>query len=105
MKRVLLITGGSRGIGAATALLAAQDGWAVAVNYASNRDAADQVVQRITQAGGEAMAVQADVSEEAQIVRMFEQVDQQLGRLTGLVNNAGVVDVLYLIHISEPTRH
>ena len=93
MKRVLLITGGSRGIGAATALLAAQNGWAVAVNYASNQHAAEQVVQRITQAGGEAMAVQADVSEEAQIMRMFEQVDHQLGRLTGLVNNAGVVDV------------
>lgn len=93
MKRVLLITGGSRGIGAATALLAAQDGWAVAVNYASNQDAAEQVVQTIRHAGGEAIAVQGDVADEAQILRMFASVDQQLGPVTGLVNNAGVVDV------------
>jgi NAD(P)-dependent dehydrogenase (short-subunit alcohol dehydrogenase family) len=93
LKRVLLITGGSRGIGAATALLAAQDGWAVAVNYANNQAAANQVVQAIAQAGGQAIAVQGDVADEAQIVRMFATVDQQLGRVTGLVNNAGVVDV------------
>lgn len=93
MKRVLLITGGSRGIGAATALLAALDGWAVAVNYANNQAAADQVVQTIRQAGGQALAVQGDVADEAQILRLFETVDQQLGRVSGLVNNAGVVDV------------
>jgi NAD(P)-dependent dehydrogenase (short-subunit alcohol dehydrogenase family) len=93
LKRVLLITGGSRGIGAATALLAAQDGWAVAVNYANNQAAANQVVQAIAQAGGQAIAVQGDVANEAQIARLFATVDQQLGRVTGLVNNAGVVDV------------
>jgi len=93
LKRVLLITGGSRGIGAATALLAAQDGWAVAVNYANNQAAANQVVQAIAQAGGQAIAVQGDVADEAQIARMFATVDQQLGPVTGLVNNAGVVDV------------
>lgn len=93
MKRVLLITGGSRGIGAATALLAAQDGWAVAVNYASNQAAADQVVQAIQDAGGQAIAVQGDVADEAQILSMFATVDQQLGPISGLVNNAGVVDV------------
>lgn len=93
MKRVLLITGGSRGIGAATALLAAQDGWAVAVNYASNQAAANQIVQAIVQAGGQAIAVQGDVADEGQITRMFATVDQQLGPVTGLVNNAGVVDV------------
>jgi NAD(P)-dependent dehydrogenase (short-subunit alcohol dehydrogenase family) len=93
LKRVLLITGGSRGIGAATALLAAQDGWAVAVNYANNQAAANQVVQAIAQAGGQAIAVQGDVADEAQIVRLFATVDQQLGPVTGLVNNAGVVDV------------
>jgi NAD(P)-dependent dehydrogenase (short-subunit alcohol dehydrogenase family) len=93
LKPVLLITGASRGIGAATALLAAQHGWAVAVNYASNASAADAVVTRIREAGGNAIAVQADVSEEAQIMRMFAEVDAQLGRLSGLVNNAGVVDV------------
>ncbi len=90
---MLLITGGSRGIGAATALLAAQDGWAVAVNYANNQAAANQVVQAIAQAGGQAIAVQGDVADEAQIVRLFATVDQQLGPVTGLVNNAGVVDV------------
>ena len=90
---MLLITGGSRGIGAATALLAAQDGWAVAVNYANNQAAANQVVQAIAQAGGQAIAVQGDVADEAHIVRLFAAVDQQLGPVTGLVNNAGVVDV------------
>ena len=93
MKPVLLITGASRGIGAATALLAAQKGWAVAVNYTSNQAAADAVVARICDAGGSAIAVQANVGDEAQIMRMFAEVDAQLGRLSGLVNNAGVVDV------------
>ncbi|MFM7026508.1 MAG: SDR family oxidoreductase [Limnohabitans sp.] len=93
MEKVLLVTGGSRGIGAATALLAARQGWAVAVNYSANSLAADEVVRQIRTAGGRAMAVQADVADEAQVLRMFEQVDAQLGRLTGLVNNAGVVDV------------
>jgi NAD(P)-dependent dehydrogenase (short-subunit alcohol dehydrogenase family) len=65
----------------------------VAVNYANNQAAANQVVQAIAQAGGQAIAVQGDVADEAQIVRMFATVDQQLGRVTGLVNNAGVVDV------------
>jgi NAD(P)-dependent dehydrogenase (short-subunit alcohol dehydrogenase family) len=73
--------------------LAAQDGWAVAVNYANNQAAANQVVQAIAQAGGQAIAVQGDVADEAHIVRLFAAVDQQLGPVTGLVNNAGVVDV------------
>jgi NAD(P)-dependent dehydrogenase (short-subunit alcohol dehydrogenase family) len=93
VKPVLLITGASRGIGAATAVLAAQHGWSIAVNYAHNRAAADAVVARIHGAGGRAMAVQADVGDEAQIMRMFNTVDAELGRLSGLVNNAGVVDV------------
>ena len=93
MKPVLIITGASRGIGAATAALAAQQGWAVAVNYANNSSAAHGVVQKIQDAGGTAIAVQADVGDEAQIVRMFAEVDTQLGRISGLVNNAGVVDV------------
>ena len=93
MKPVLLITGASRGIGAASAVLAAQQGWAVAVNYANNSSAAHGVVQKIQDAGGTAIAVQADVGDEAQIVRMFAEVDSQLGRISGLVNNAGVVDV------------
>jgi NAD(P)-dependent dehydrogenase (short-subunit alcohol dehydrogenase family) len=93
MSRVALVTGGSRGIGAACALLAAKDGWAVAVNYTQNSLAADEVVRQIRSAGGTAMAVQADVGDEAQVMRMFEQVDAKLGRLSALVNNAGVVDM------------
>jgi len=93
LDQVLLITGGGRGIGAATALLAAQRGYAVAVNYANNSLAADEVVRAIRAGGGTAMAVQADVGDEAQVLAMFEKVDARLGRLTALVNNAGVVDV------------
>ena len=93
MDKVLLVTGGSRGIGAAICLLAARKGWAVAVNYTANSLAADEVVREIRAAGGRAMAVQADVADEAQVLRMFGQVDAKFGRLTGLVNNAGVVDV------------
>ena len=91
--RIALITGGSRGIGAATALLAARQGWAVAVNYQANAAAAQAVVDRIRAGGGTAIAVQADVAKEAEVVAMFQAVDAQLGRLTALVNNAGVVDV------------
>ena len=92
MSAVVLITGASRGIGAATALLAARAGYAVAVNYAANSLAADEVVRQIRQAGGNAMTVQADVAYESQVLKMFEKVDAKLGRLTALVNNAGVVD-------------
>jgi len=88
-----LVTGGSRGIGAATCKLAAQQGWAVAVNYSANSLAADEVVRSIRSQGGHAMTVQADVADEDQVLRMFEQIDAKLGHLTGLVNNAGVVDV------------
>ena len=93
MSKVLLVTGGSRGIGAASALLAAQQGWAVAVNYTANSLAADEVVRQIRASGGQAMAIQADVADEAQVLRMFEHIDAKLGRLQGLVNNAGVVDM------------
>jgi short-subunit dehydrogenase len=93
MKPVLLVTGASRGIGAATAVLAAQRGWRVVVNYSSNRAAADDVARQIQQAGSEALVVQADVSDEAQIMAMFQRIDSHWGRLDGLVNNAGVVDV------------
>ena len=93
MRKVLLVTGGSRGIGAATSILAAQKGWAVAVNYTSNAQAADDVVAQIKKAGGEAMSVQADVANEAQVLSMFEKVRANFGPLQGLVNNAGVVDV------------
>ena len=92
MPKTVLITGGSRGIGAATALLAAQQGYAVAVNYASNSLAADEVVRQIRAGGGQAIAVQADVANEAQVLAMFEKIDAKFGPLGALVNNAGVVD-------------
>jgi NAD(P)-dependent dehydrogenase (short-subunit alcohol dehydrogenase family) len=92
LSNIVLITGGSRGIGAATALQAARAGYAVAVNYTANSLAADEVVRRIRQGGGTAITVQADVAEESQVLAMFEKVDAKLGRLTALVNNAGVVD-------------
>ena len=92
MTKVVLITGGSRGIGAATALLAAAQGYAVAVNYTANSLAADEVVRSIRAGGGQAITVQADVAKEAQVLAMFEKIDAKLGRLHALVNNAGVVD-------------
>jgi NAD(P)-dependent dehydrogenase (short-subunit alcohol dehydrogenase family) len=92
-KKVVLITGASRGIGAATALLAAKQGWAVAVNYVANSSAADEVVRQISAVGGTAMAIQADVAVEADVIRMFQEVDAKLGRISGLINNAGVVDM------------
>ena len=90
---VLLVTGGSRGIGAATALLAAKAGYAVAVNYQSNSLAADEVVRSIRDSGGQAMALQADVSREDEVMAMFARMDAKWGPLAALVNNAGVVDV------------
>ncbi|MGQ2995285.1 MAG: SDR family oxidoreductase [Hydrogenophaga sp.] len=91
--RALLVTGGGRGIGAATARLAARQGWAVAVNYTANSLAADEVVRTIRAEGGTAMSVQADVAQEDQVMAMFARIDAKLGRVQGLVNNAGVVDV------------
>ena len=93
MNPVVLVTGGARGIGAATALLAARQGFAVAVNYSVNSLAADALVRQIRASGGAAITVQADVSVKAQVLDMFEAIDAKLGRLNALVNNAGVVDV------------
>ena len=91
--RTVLVTGGSRGIGAAAAWLCAQQGWAVAVNYANDAKAAHGVVERIRSAGGTALALQADVADEAQVLAMFETLDRELPPLGALVNNAGVVDL------------
>ena len=92
MKPVMIITGAGRGIGAATAIMAAQKGYAVAVNYRSDKASAAKVVAEIESDGGRAIAIQADVVDEAAIVAMFETVDRELGRVDVLVNNAGVVD-------------
>ncbi|MGH6805756.1 MAG: SDR family oxidoreductase [Ensifer adhaerens] len=88
---VVLVTGGSRGIGAAVCLAAARAGWSVVVNYASNAEAADAVVAAIRQGGGSAIAVKGDVGSDADIKSMFAAVDTAFGRLDGLVNNAGIV--------------
>lgn len=87
--KILLVTGGGRGIGAECARLAVERGYAVAINYRENRAAADSLVGSLK---GKAKAVQADVASEADVVRLFETVDRELGRVTALVNNAGVVD-------------
>ncbi len=90
MTRVALITGSSRGIGAATAKLAAERGYAVCVNYLKNAERAEEVVAAIRSGGGRAIAVQADTADEAEVIEMFERVDRELGPLTALVNNAGI---------------
>ena len=90
--KVIVVTGGSRGIGAATAKLAARQGYAVCVNYVSNRDAAEAVAEEIRKGGGRAIAVAGDVSKEEDIVRLFATVDKELGPVTALVNNAGILE-------------
>jgi NAD(P)-dependent dehydrogenase (short-subunit alcohol dehydrogenase family) len=92
VQKVLIVTGGSRGIGAATATLAAQRGYAVCVNYRNNEAAANAVVTGIQAAGGTALAVGADVAVEAEVERLFDTVDAALGPLTALVNNAGILE-------------
>ena len=91
--RILLVTGGSRGIGAATAVHAARSGWDVAINYTRDAQAAETVAGAVRALGRRALVVQADVAEEAQVLAMFAAVDAALGPVTGLVNNAGVVDL------------
>ena len=89
-KHVTLITGGSRGIGAATALLCAQNGHAVCISYRDREDKAEEVVAAIEKSGGRSIAVQADTALEADVLRLFVTVDERLGPVTGLVNNAGI---------------
>lgn len=100
----LIITGASRGIGAAIARLAAAGGYAVCLTYRERRDAADALVAEIGQGGGRAIAVQADVADEAQIVRLFETVDRELGRLGALVNNAGVLETQMRVDQMDAAR-
>ncbi|EJJ5436948.1 SDR family oxidoreductase [Escherichia coli] len=88
---IALVTGGSRGIGRATALLLAQEGYTVAVNYQQNLHAAQEVMNLITQAGGKAFVLQADISDENQVVAMFTAIDQHDEQLAALVNNAGIL--------------
>jgi NAD(P)-dependent dehydrogenase (short-subunit alcohol dehydrogenase family) len=90
-KKTMLITGASRGIGAAVAIIAAQRGYSVAVNYASNEKAAMQVVEQIKKFGGDAFAIQGNVAIESDIIKMFNAVDARWGRLDALINNAGIV--------------
>ncbi|PLX39587.1 MAG: NAD(P)-dependent oxidoreductase [Hyphomicrobiales bacterium] len=90
-QKVMIVTGGSRGIGAATALLAARSGYAVCINYAGNQAAADSVVATIASAGGKAIAVQGDVSRESDVMELFAANDAAFGRLDCLVNNAGLI--------------
>jgi len=93
MHKTLLVTGGSRGIGAAAAVLAAQRGWDVAVNYTRDAAAAERVAAQVRAAGRRALVIQADVADEAQVLAMYAAVDREFGALGGLVNNAGVVDM------------
>ena len=90
-RNVAIVTGGSRGIGAATAKCLGRDGWAVAINYVNSQEAAKETAEAVTAAGGEAMIVQADTASEADVERMFAEVEAKWGRLDALVNNAGIV--------------
>ena len=92
MDAIVLVTGGGRGIGAATARLAAARGYAVCVNYLRDRDSADAVVREIASAGGRAIAVAGDVAKEADVVRLFDEAQSKLGAVTALVNNAGILE-------------
>ena len=104
MKKVIVITGASRGIGAATARLAAARGYAVCVNYLKNRAAANAVVDDIELAGGQAIAVAADVASETEVVKLFKTVDQQLGTVTALVNNAGILETQMRVEDMDAAR-
>ncbi len=90
--KIMLITGGSRGIGAATARLAAAQGYKVCINYQRNQEAARQLVEDIAAGGGEAFAVQADIAHEDEVLRLFACLDRVSGRLAALVNNAGILE-------------
>jgi NAD(P)-dependent dehydrogenase (short-subunit alcohol dehydrogenase family) len=104
MSDVMLITGASRGIGAATARLAAARGYAVAVNYRASKKAAEALVDAIAAGGGRAISIQGDVAEESDVKRLFDTVDSELGRLAVLVNNAGVLETRMRLDEMTPER-
>ncbi len=104
MTQVVIITGASRGIGAATALLAAQRGYAVCVNYRKDVEAAERVATKIKTAGGQAIAVAANVAIESDVMRLFETCDKELGPLTALVNNAGILETQMRIADMDVSR-
>lgn len=104
MKKVLLVTGASRGIGAATAELAARLGFAVAVNFRHDEKRAAAVVERIAATGGEAFAARADVSQETDVVNLFRQIDARFGPLTALVNNAGILETQMRVESIDAAR-
>jgi NAD(P)-dependent dehydrogenase (short-subunit alcohol dehydrogenase family) len=104
MEKVIVITGGSRGIGAATARLAAKRGYAVCVNYLKNQPAADAVIYEIESNGGQAIAIAADVSSEEDVVGLFKTVDEQLGTVTALVNNAGILETQMRVEEMDAAR-
>ena len=89
---VMIVTGGARGIGAATARLAAARGYAVCINYQHSRDAAEHLVRDITSTGGHAVAAQADISSESGVLALYQQVDSTLGKIAALVNNAATLE-------------
>lgn len=104
MNDVIIVTGASRGIGAATALLAAQRGYSVCVNYRAHQLEADGVVRQIQSAGGRAISVAADVSSEPDVVRLFETCDRELGSPTALVNNAGILEKQMRVEAMDAAR-
>ncbi|MCH9672439.1 MAG: SDR family oxidoreductase [Gammaproteobacteria bacterium] len=104
MTKVAIVTGASRGIGAATALLAAAKGYHVAVNYLHSEQAANDIVANIVDAGGRAIAIQGDTGAESDIVRMFETVDRELGPITSLVNNAGIAQTIMRLETMDEAR-
>ncbi|ODN42631.1 SDR family oxidoreductase [Piscirickettsia litoralis] len=104
MTKVMVITGSSQGIGAATALKAAAVGYDICVNYLSNEQAAFEVVDKIQKMGRSALAVRADVSDENDVVRLFAEVDKSLGKVDALVNNAGVLDQMMPVEKMSATR-